>query len=116
VIVRPLRPGNRAAWEPLARAYKAFYETTLCDAEYDAAWLRRMAGGDVHGVCADRDGALLGDRPQCRPREYQSSHACGADSRHALCDRVTHACEAQSLGPAERGERFGESPHTVIRG
>jgi hypothetical protein len=60
VIVRPLRPGNRAAWEPLARAYKAFYETTLCDAEYDAAWLRRMAGGDVHGVCADRDGALLG--------------------------------------------------------
>jgi GNAT superfamily N-acetyltransferase len=60
VIVRSLRPGDRAAWEPLARAYKAFYETTLCDAEYDAAWLRLMAGGDVHGVCADRDGALLG--------------------------------------------------------
>jgi hypothetical protein len=47
---------------------------------------------------------------------HQSSHACGADSRHALCDRIAHACEAQSLGPAERGERFGESPHTVIRG
>jgi GNAT superfamily N-acetyltransferase len=46
----PLRPQDRAAWEPLARGYKAFYETEVDDAGYQAAWLRLMASGDLLGL------------------------------------------------------------------
>lgn len=48
----PLRPQDRAAWEPLARGYKAFYETEVDDAGYQAAWQRLMDGG--------ADGAAVG--------------------------------------------------------
>ena len=48
----PLRPADRAAWEPLARGYKAFYETAVDDAGYAAAWQRLMAGGDMLGLGA----------------------------------------------------------------
>ena len=48
----PLRPEDRAAWEPLARGYKAFYETEVDDAGYDAAWQRLLGGGDMLGLGA----------------------------------------------------------------
>ena len=48
----PLRPQDRAAWEPLARGYKAFYETEVDAAGYDAAWQRLMGGGVVLGLGA----------------------------------------------------------------
>lgn len=38
--IRALSAADRAAWEPLARGYKAFYETVIDDSEYDAAWQR----------------------------------------------------------------------------
>jgi GNAT superfamily N-acetyltransferase len=41
----PLGEPDRAAWEPLARGYKAFYETEVSDAGYEAAWRRLNAGG-----------------------------------------------------------------------
>ena len=40
-----LRDQDRAAWEPLARGYKAFYETEVDDAGYEATWRRLRAGG-----------------------------------------------------------------------
>jgi len=48
----PLRPQDRADWEPLARGYKAFYETEVDAAGYEAAWQRLMAGGDMLGLGA----------------------------------------------------------------
>lgn len=45
--IGPLGPDNRAAWEPLARGYKAFYETEVDDAGYAAAWQRLMAGAPM---------------------------------------------------------------------
>ena len=48
----PLRPQDRADWEPLARGYKAFYETEVDDAGYDAAWQRLMGGGAMLGLGA----------------------------------------------------------------
>jgi GNAT superfamily N-acetyltransferase len=48
----PLRPEDRQAWEPLARGYKAFYETAVDDAGYEAAWQRLMAGGVMLGLGA----------------------------------------------------------------
>ena len=48
----PLRPTDRAAWELLARGYKAFYETEVDAAGYDAAWQRLMGGGAMVGLGA----------------------------------------------------------------
>ena len=42
-----LRDVDRAAWEPLARGYKAFYETEVDDAGYEATWRRLRAGSVV---------------------------------------------------------------------
>ena len=47
-----LRDVDRAAWEPLARGYKAFYETEVDDAGYEATWRRLRAGGLLLGLGA----------------------------------------------------------------
>ena len=60
VRIEPLKPEDRAAWEVLARGYKAFYNTPTTDAEYDAAWRRLLADDGVHGLAAWLDGELVG--------------------------------------------------------
>ena len=47
-----LRDEDRAAWEPLARGYKTFYETVVDDAGYEATWRRLRAGGLLLGLGA----------------------------------------------------------------
>ena len=49
-----LTAADRAAWEPLARGYKAFYETEVSDAGYEAAWQRLLGGGAMLGLGAWR--------------------------------------------------------------
>ena len=56
----PLRPEDRARWEVLARGYKAFYETSVTDEEYDATWKRLLAAQDVFGSAARLDGQVVG--------------------------------------------------------
>jgi GNAT superfamily N-acetyltransferase len=58
--IRPLESADRPEWESLARAYKAFYETTLPDAEYERTWVRLMSGDGIHGFGALIDGRLAG--------------------------------------------------------
>ncbi|MGN6826980.1 GNAT family N-acetyltransferase [Paucibacter sp. M5-1] len=59
--IRPLQAADRAGWEPLARGYKAFYETEHDAETYELAWQRLLAGQEVHGLAAvDADGRLLG--------------------------------------------------------
>ncbi|HET9471308.1 MAG TPA: GNAT family N-acetyltransferase, partial [Usitatibacter sp.] len=58
--IAPLAPADREGWEPLARGYKAFYKTETSAAEYDAAWARILARGDVFGIGAKVDGKLVG--------------------------------------------------------
>ena len=48
----PLSTADRAAWEPLARGYKTFYETEVSDAGYQAAWQRRRTGDTMPGLGA----------------------------------------------------------------
>lgn len=55
--IRRLRPGDRAAWEPLARGYKTFYATPTSDAEFEQAWQRVVGDREVHGL-----GAFDGER------------------------------------------------------
>jgi len=40
IDIRPLAPGDRAAWEPLWRAYLAFYETERGPEVYDTTFAR----------------------------------------------------------------------------
>ena len=60
VRVAPLVPAHRGPWDPLARAYKAFYQAAPPPSDYDAAWHRLMAGDPVFGLGAWLDGHLVG--------------------------------------------------------
>ena len=60
IEIAPLRPGDRAEWEELARGYKAFYATDLADSAYDAAWRGLIAADRVHGLAARLDGRMAG--------------------------------------------------------
>ena len=44
VQVRPLRPGDKAAWLALFKAYIAFYGTTVPDDVIETMWQRHDAG------------------------------------------------------------------------
>ncbi|OGA98244.1 MAG: GNAT family N-acetyltransferase [Burkholderiales bacterium RIFCSPHIGHO2_12_FULL_69_20] len=52
-----LRDADRAAWEPLARGYKAFYETEVDAAGYEQAWQRLRGGAPMLGLGAWLPGA-----------------------------------------------------------
>jgi len=60
IEIAPLRPGDRAEWEQLARGYKAFYKTELADARYDETWAALIAGERMHGLAARVDGRMAG--------------------------------------------------------
>jgi hypothetical protein len=55
-----LRPGDRAAWEALARGYKAFYRDPETDEAYEATWQRLAGGAELYAFGARIDGALIG--------------------------------------------------------
>jgi GNAT superfamily N-acetyltransferase len=40
IIIRPIESDERAAWEPLWRAYLTFYETTLSETVVETTWVR----------------------------------------------------------------------------
>jgi GNAT superfamily N-acetyltransferase len=60
IEIAPLRPGDRAEWERLARGYKAFYRTELADAAYEQTWRALLAGDRIHGLTARLDGKIVG--------------------------------------------------------
>lgn len=58
--VRPLRPDERAAWEPLWNGYLTFYETALPQEATDVAWRRMHDPSEpMFGLGAYADGAAL---------------------------------------------------------
>lgn len=59
IEIAPLRPGDRAEWEHLARGYKAFYEDPIPDEHYARTWHRLMAG-EIKGFGARLDGPMVG--------------------------------------------------------
>ncbi|TCM58919.1 ribosomal protein S18 acetylase RimI-like enzyme [Rhizobium sp. PP-F2F-G48] len=60
--IRPLAPQDRAQWEPMWRAYLAFYETSLPPTQYDLTWQRLQdATEPMHALGAfAADGRLIG--------------------------------------------------------
>jgi GNAT superfamily N-acetyltransferase len=60
-VVRPLQLSDRSAWEPLWRAYLAFYETTQEPDAMDVAWQRLNDPAEpMFGFGAHVDGRMRG--------------------------------------------------------
>jgi len=76
IEIAPLRARDRAQWEPLARGYKAFYETELPDARYDETWRALIAGERVHGLAAWQDGRMVGIAHYLFHAQTWSEDAC----------------------------------------
>ncbi|MEV6393425.1 GNAT family N-acetyltransferase [Streptomyces sp. NPDC051907] len=55
-----LREEDRAAWEALARGYKAFYRTAVRDKGYEETWQRLLRATEFHGIGAWSNGTLVG--------------------------------------------------------
>ena len=60
IEISPLRPDDRAGWQPLAVGYNTFYERSYPDAVYDRTWQRLMAGREIHGLAARFEGRMVG--------------------------------------------------------
>ena len=61
IIVRPVRPDDRAAWDPLWQGYLTFYKSTLVPEVTDATWQRFFDPIEpLHALVAERDGKLVG--------------------------------------------------------
>ena len=61
ILVRPVTAGERAEWEPLWKAYQAFYQVALSDETTAKAWARFHDDAEPMGVLgAYADGRLIG--------------------------------------------------------
>ena len=60
IEIKALQVADRAAWEPLARGYKLFYDTATSEAEYAAAWRRLLHDPRFLGLAAWRGGTMVG--------------------------------------------------------
>ena len=61
ITIRPVKPGDRAAWEPLWQGYLTFYKSTLASDITDATWRRFFDPLERLGAfVAERDGLLIG--------------------------------------------------------
>jgi GNAT superfamily N-acetyltransferase len=61
ITIRSVKPGDRAAWEPLWQGYLTFYKSTLASDITDATWRRFFDPLEGLGAfVAERDGQLIG--------------------------------------------------------
>ena len=61
ITIRPVKPVDRAAWEPLWQGYLTFYKSTLASDITDATWRRFFDPLERLGAfVAERDGQLIG--------------------------------------------------------
>ncbi|MFK7943072.1 MAG: N-acetyltransferase family protein [Paracoccaceae bacterium] len=62
VVIRPVRPGDEAAWRALWTGYLEFYETSVTEQVYQTTFTR-LLDDDPHeflGRVAEKDGKLVG--------------------------------------------------------
>jgi GNAT superfamily N-acetyltransferase len=60
LVVRPLGPADRAAWDPLWQGYLTFYRQALAPGVSDAVFARLTGHGAHLGLLAERDGVAVG--------------------------------------------------------
>jgi GNAT superfamily N-acetyltransferase len=110
IDIGPLRPEDRAAWEVLARGYKAFYRTVVPDDGYEETWQRLLSGAELHGLGAWLDGQLVGIAHYVFHVTFWSADSCylqdlfvaetarGQGAARALIERVAE--ESRRRGAA----------------
>ena len=60
-LIRPLEPGDRAAWDPLWQGYLTFYNASLSPETTDTTWKRLNDPAEpMFALGALVDGRLLG--------------------------------------------------------
>jgi GNAT superfamily N-acetyltransferase len=61
VEISPLAASERSEWEVLMRAFRAHYNATESDEDYERVWCRLLdAAEPVYGIGARSDGRLVG--------------------------------------------------------
>lgn len=61
MIVRPIRPEDRAGWEPLWQGYLRFYKEDLPQEVTEIVWARFLDPAEpMHALVAEAKGRLLG--------------------------------------------------------
>jgi len=76
IEIGPFRPGDRDAWEALARGYKVFYQDPMPDEAYEQTWRRLAAGTELRGLGARLDGRLAGLAHYFFHPAFWSGEAC----------------------------------------
>jgi GNAT superfamily N-acetyltransferase len=97
IIIRPLTPADRAAWEPLWLGYQAFYKVQIPPATTDETWRRfHDPALPVHALGAYAGDALVGIT------HYIFHYSCWTSEQ---------SCYLQDLfaDPAARGRGVGRA-------
>jgi GNAT superfamily N-acetyltransferase len=96
VVVRPLRPDERADWEPLWRGYQVFYETDIPESTTAVTWARLHDPAEPMGAL----GAYVVNDRLCGIAHYIF---------HRSCWSVGDYCYLQDLFVADamRGRGIG---------
>ena len=76
IEIGALRPEDQAAWEVLARGYKAFYRDPMPDDAYEQTWRRLTDGTELLGLGARLDGRLAGLAHYFFHPAFWSGEAC----------------------------------------
>lgn len=111
--IRSIAPTDAAAWRRLWSAYLAFYGTTRPETVFQTTWARLHDPGEpVHGLVAERDGAIVGICHYLFHRHcWNEADACylqdlHVDERHrgrgagrALIEAVYVAADAACAAP-----------------
>lgn len=115
-MIRPVQPGDWTAWLPLWDGYNAFYgrsgATALPLEITKTTWTRFFDDAEpVHGLVAERDGALLGlvhylfhrsttmIAPTCYLQDlFTSAEARGGGAGRALIEAVYADAAAKGTG------------------
>jgi len=110
IDIAPLSSSDRAAWQPLAVGYNAFYEREQPDAVYDRTWQRLMEGRELHGLGARLDGRMVGIAHYLFHAGVWLGQACyladlfvdeamrGQGAARALIEAVADAARRQGCG------------------
>ncbi|MGA7487772.1 MAG: GNAT family N-acetyltransferase [Xanthobacteraceae bacterium] len=93
VVIRPLRAGERAEWEPLWKGYQAFYKVVISDETTAVTWAR------LHDPTEPMH--VLGG--------YMAGRLCGIVHYlfHRSCWTVGDYCYLQDLFVAEAARNLG---------
>lgn len=111
-VIRPLEPGDRAAWDPLWQGYLEFYEQPLPPAITERTWTRLLDPQfGHHGIGAFEGARMVGichylfhpstwsEAPYCYLEDlFVDPGARGAGAGRALIEAVYRAADAAGAG------------------